>query len=164
MKLKRSQLRNIILQEAASLIKEMDSTIDYYVDIDDDLDRCIVNKNIIEEFCEFCGDILNISEPIAIKIISNREKEGMRTTADYNPNNHLIRVYGKNRAIVDICRSIAHEMTHMGQMIDGRLRFPVQDAGGEIEDEANSKAGEIIKLFARSGDGRRAIYENFKKI
>ena len=49
------------------------------------------------------------------------------------PNTHRIVIYGKDRAVVDICRSIAHEMTHMQQMVEDRLSFPVQDAGGELK-------------------------------
>ena len=41
----------------------------------------------------------------------------------------------------------------------GMLVGIIQDAGGEIEDEANAKAGELIKLFAKSIPQRRAIYE-----
>ncbi len=48
----------------------------------------------------------------------------------------------------------------MQQMLADRINFPVQDVGGQIEDEANSKAGEIIKSFAQSEDNRKRIYEN----
>ena len=41
----------------------------------------------------------------------------------------------------------------------GLIRGPIRDAGGFHEDQANAKAGELIKLFAKSKDGRKAIYE-----
>ena len=129
------------------------------LEIDPDLDRCLDNLKTIEDFCNFCAENLKISEPVNIKIVSNRERNNIRTTAYYDPSSHDIVIYGKNRAIVDICRSIAHEMTHMAQMLENRIEFPVQDAGGHIEDEANARAGEIIKLFAKSGPGRKEIYE-----
>jgi len=160
MKLTRSEIRKIILQEIKCILEDTLSSTTADVRIDKNLDRCLRHEDLIREFCEFCASFLNITEPIVIQIINDRDLEGVRTTADYNPEDHRIRVYGKNRAIVDICRSIAHEMTHMGQMISGRLKFPVQDAGGEIEDEANAKAGEIIKIFAKSQPDRKAIYEN----
>ena len=40
---------------------------------------------------------------------------------------------------------------------------PIRDAGGFHEDQANAKAGELIKLFAKSRPGRRAIYESKKR-
>jgi hypothetical protein len=41
----------------------------------------------------------------------------------------------------------------------GLLTGHIQDAGGFHEDQANAKAGELIKRFAKSKDGRRSIYE-----
>ena len=162
MKLKKSQIRNLILEEVKYILENKVFSKGVQVNIDEKLDRCTQNESLITEFSEFCADKLGINELIIIKIVNNRSKDGLRTTADYSPDDHLIRVYGKNRAIVDICRSIAHEMTHMHQMINGKLKFPVQDVGGEIEDEANAKAGEIIKLFAKSLPSRKAIYERKK--
>jgi hypothetical protein len=47
-------------------------------------------------------------------------------------------------------RSIAHELVHHKQYEDGRLDGPKPpDIGGEIEDEANAKAGQFIKMFSR---------------
>ena len=127
--------------------------------IDKSLNRCIENKNIISDFCNFCATELKIKVPIIIEISGNREKSGIKTTAFYDPETNFISVYGKSRAIVDICRSIAHEMTHMAQMLEGRIEFPVQDIGGHIENEANAKAGELIKLYAKSRKERKRIYE-----
>ena len=46
----------------------------------------------------------------------------------------------------------------------GILQGPIRDAGGFHEDQANSKAGELIKLFAKSKPDRKAIYESKKLI
>jgi hypothetical protein len=132
--------------------------------INKSLNRCIQNKDVISDFCNFCAENLKIFDPMIIEISSDREKSGIRTTAFYDPQTNLISVYGKNRAIVDICRSIAHEMTHMAQMTEGRIEFPVQDVGGHIEDEANAKAGELIKAYAKSKPERKRIYEGLKAI
>jgi hypothetical protein len=59
----------------------------------------------------------------------------------------------KNRALVDVMRSIAHELVHHKQWEDGRLNGPKPpDIGGEIEDEANAKAGQFIKMFAKQDE------------
>jgi len=60
-------------------------------------------------------------------------------------------------------RSIAHEMTHMMQDQTGLLVGHIQDAGGFHEDQANARAGELLKLFAKSSDDRKRIYESIKK-
>ncbi len=61
----------------------------------------------------------------------------------------IIRINAKNRALVDVMRSIAHEMVHHKQFEQGRLEVKPPDIGGEIEDEANAKAGQYIKMFSK---------------
>lgn len=160
MKLTIKKIRKLILEE---IEKEIQPQVNINIAISEDLQRCHDKKDIIEDFCNFCAHELLISEDIDIKIVSNRESENIKTTAFYDPSNHNIVVYGKDRAIVDICRSLCHEMVHMSQMLEDRISFPVQDAGGEIEDEANAKAGELIKVFAKSDISRKEIYESVRK-
>jgi hypothetical protein len=50
---------------------------------------------------------------------------------------------------VDVMRSGAHELTHHKQWEDGKLKVRPPDIGGPIEDEANAKAGQFIKMFAK---------------
>ena len=83
----------------------------------------------------------------------------LKTTAayDYSKENKVVKVNAKNRALVDVLRSIAHEMVHHKQWEDGKLDGPKPpDIGGEIEDEANSKAGQFIKMFAKDN---KKIYQ-----
>jgi hypothetical protein len=61
-------------------------------------------------------------------------------------------------------RSIAHEMTHMMQDQTGLINGPIRDAGGFHEDQANSRAGELIKLFAKSSPERKKIYESKSRL
>jgi hypothetical protein len=58
----------------------------------------------------------------------------------------------------DIMRSIAHELTHKRQYEEDRVKHPVQDVGGEIEDEANAKAGAIIKKFIKTDEEGTKIF------
>lgn len=131
--------------------------------VDKDLDINTEKINLIGEFCAFCADQLPIKGEFKIYIISDRTKNNISTTAAYEVNNNICRIYGKNRALVDICRSIAHEMTHMMQDETGLLVGHIQDAGGFHEDQANAKAGELIKLFAKSSPERKMIYESLKR-
>ena len=149
-------IRKIIREEIEKSI-----TGNTAVKIAPSLPRCKKMSGLIMEFCNYAADALGIKRDLVnIEIVDNRNRSGIKTTAYYDPNNHDIVIYGKDRAVVDVCRSIAHEMTHMSQMLENRIEFPVQDAGGEIEDEANAKAGEIIKLFAKSNPDRSRIYES----
>jgi len=107
-------------------------------------------KKILDNFVLFVKKQLELKSVPTIKIQNNRD--GLKTTAnyDYTKENKLIKVCSKNRALVDVCRSIAHEMVHHKQFEDGRLDGPQPpDIGGEIEDEANAKAGQFIKMYAK---------------
>ena len=115
------------------------------------------------DFCNFVSSELGIDSPFIIEVVSDRENHGISTTAVYHVGNNLVKVYGKNRALVYIMRSIAHEMVHMMQDQNKRLVGDIPDIGGEIEDEANALAGSLIKKFAKSRSDKKIIYESILK-
>ena len=131
--------------------------------IDKNLDLTPKHMQLAGEFTLFCAEHLPIKGDFKVYLVSNRDSHGISTTAVYEIGNNCCRIYAKNRALADVLRSVAHEMTHMMQDETGLINGPVQDAGGFHEDQANAKAGELIKLFAKSQDGRRAIYESFMR-
>lgn len=111
--------------------------------------------DLLHSFVKFACEYLKLDKP-SIKIQFNRK--GLVTTASYGGNN--ICVYGKDRALVDILRSIAHEMVHMKQDAEGRLQqvdhAQNNAAGSPIENEANAQAGVLIRMF---GEENPSIYE-----
>ncbi len=106
-------------------------------------------KDKLNKFVKFIKDELGIKEMPTISVQNHRE--GLKTTAnyDYTKENKVVKVCSKNRALVDVMRSIAHELVHHKQYEQGRLKVKPPDIGGEIEDEANAKAGQFIKMFAK---------------
>ena len=113
-------------------------------------------KEKLNTFVKFVKDQLELKSVPTIKVQNNRD--GLKTTAnyDYTKENKIIKVCAKNRALVDVCRSIAHEMVHHKQYEQGRLKVQPPDIGGEIEDEANAKAGQYIKMYSKQDP---SIYE-----
>jgi Zn-dependent peptidase ImmA (M78 family) len=108
------------------------------------------NKKKLTEFVKFIKNELKLKDVPTISIQNNRD--GLKTTAnyDYTKENKIVKVCSKNRALVDVMRSLAHELVHHKQWEDGRLDGPKPpDIGGEIEDEANAKAGQFIKMYAK---------------
>jgi hypothetical protein len=108
------------------------------------------NKKKLSDFVKFVKNELNLKDLPTISIQNHRE--GLKTTAnyDYTKENKIIKVCSKNRALVDVMRSLAHELVHHKQWEDGRLNGPKPpDIGGDIEDEANAKAGQYIKMFSK---------------
>lgn len=107
------------------------------------------NKEKLTEFTKFVVKELGIENPPTIAIQDKRD--GLKTTAnyDYSKENKVVKIYAGPRLTVDIMRSIAHELTHHKQWEDDRLKVKPPDIGGPIEDEANAKAGQFIKMFAK---------------
>jgi Zn-dependent peptidase ImmA (M78 family) len=106
-------------------------------------------KEKLTEFIKFVKGELNLkSTP---KVIVQNGRKNLKTTAnyDYTQSEKVIKVNAKNRMLVDVMRSVAHELVHHKQYEDGRLEVRPPDIGGEIEDEANAKAGQFIKMFAK---------------
>lgn len=114
-------------------------------------------KEKLTDFAKFVKKELDIKTMPTIAILSSRD--GLKTTANYDhaKENKIIKVCAKNRALVDVMRSLAHELVHHKQFEQGRLKKQPPDIGGEIEDEANAKAGQFIKMYARDVD--KSIYD-----
>ena len=114
---------------------------------------------LLADFCLFCAKELPIEGDFKVSVVESRKKHHISTTAAYLVGQNECFVYGKNRAIPHIMSSIAHEMTHMMQDQMGLIVGPIRDAGGFHEDQANAKAGELLKLFAASKNNRKNLYE-----
>ena len=109
-----------------------------------------IDKERLVEFVKFVKNELGIKITPTIKLLNGRGE--LKTTAHYNYSSpeKIIKVNAKNRHIVDVMRSVAHEMVHHRQFEQGRLDGPKPpDICGDIEDEANSLAGQYIKLFSK---------------
>lgn len=104
---------------------------------------------VIADFTNFSKDFLGIDDDIKVMLAFERTPD-LVTTAYYNASGYLV-VYAKNRAIVDVLRSIGHELQHHKQNLEGRLKDPAKDGedGSPIENEANAVAGILIRKYGR---------------
>jgi hypothetical protein len=103
----------------------------------------------VADFVNFAKEFLGITDDIKIKLAFKRTSD-LKTTAYYSMLGELV-VYAKDRAIIDICRSIAHELVHHKQNLEERLVNAVKDGedGSPIENEANAVAGVIIRKYGK---------------
>ena len=131
--------------------------------VDEGLNYNPEQMKLAGEFILFCADSLPIEGEFEVHLVNSREPHNISTTALYEVGNNCCKVYCKNRALADVLRSVAHEMTHMMQDQIGILNGQIRDAGGFHEDQANAKAGELLKLFAKSSPERKMIYESLKR-
>lgn len=104
----------------------------------------------VTDFVNFSKKYLDIDDDIKVALAFERTPD-LRTTAYYNNSKNFVKIYVKDRAIIDICRSIAHELVHHKQNIEGRITDATKDGadGSEIENEANAVAGVIIRKWGR---------------
>jgi len=127
------------------------------IKINPGLEHITDRADLLQDFVVFvCKDLQCM--PCDIDIVNGRDSSDLKTTAQYDPNSHHVSVSAKNRQFGDVLRSIAHELVHHKQNVNGELSGPVQDVGGDIEDEANSRAGALLKSFAYH-KGPERIYE-----
>jgi hypothetical protein len=108
-----------------------------------------VSVRAVTSFVNFAKEFLDITDDVKVLLAFERTPE-LKTTAYYNLEGFLV-VYAKDRAVIDICRSIAHELVHHKQNIEGRLKDTKNDGedGSPIENEANAVAGVIIRKYGQ---------------
>jgi len=106
---------------------------------------------VIKDFISFVCGKLGMESPVSVSLRRGRD-EYIQTTASYVPGDNTNHVRCGGRALVDILRSIAHELVHNRQREVGIFDVgeSVQNIGGKIEDQANSVAGVFIKDFSHN--------------
>ena len=115
--------------------------------------------NVIRQYIRFVVKEVGLEGAFKLVFTTEREKLGLKTTAYYRDQDKMVVVYAKNRMLGDVLRSVTHELVHKRQYEQGRITHPVQDVGGEIEDEANAKAGAIIKTFIRKNPLGKFLFD-----
>jgi hypothetical protein len=77
------------------------------------------------------------------------EAQGNHHTGGHVPGSGKIWVYAKNRNLVDILRTVTHELVHVKQhelhMIEPNSSYP----GSPIEAQADMVAGKYIKIYGK---------------
>jgi hypothetical protein len=105
---------------------------------------------LLVKFLTFVIKELGLGEQeVKIRLLGANPQEPI-TTGAYQPDTKTISTIIAGRHLVDYCRTISHELTHMKQDVDGRIKGPQQEIGGEIEDEANALSGRFVKHFIKN--------------
>jgi hypothetical protein len=78
-----------------------------------------------------------------------KEEKDMRYTGKYSNGKNRIWVYTGNRNLVDIMRTVAHELVHRRQDVEDRVEGVETGPGHPLEQEADIIAGTLMKLYAR---------------
>lgn len=120
--------------------------------------------SLLFEYIAFIWEELELysTKPVMIEFTVDRTDPSLRTTAYYDDVSSKTVICIKNRALVDIFRSLGHELTHKKQHAGGSFVLPqpkMEEGGsfnGPIEDEANLTAGRLVRSF---GEIHPEIYD-----
>lgn len=115
---------------------------------------------LINHFTKYCTRALGINDDIMIYVINDRKKYGVETTGAYYIDSNEIFIYAKNRAFVDVLRSISHELVHVRQHHDGfDKKHDLLHFNSELEDEANMYGMAMLNAYSEM-IGYDIIYDN----
>lgn len=108
----------------------------------------------IQEFIKYACknlEIQKVPRSLTLSYDTNQVKD-RRSFGYFDPNNQKVWVYVKNRNMADILRTLAHELVHHKQNLDGRISYESGKTGSDIENEANAKAGVLLRDFGKQND------------
>lgn len=107
-------------------------------------------REYITPFLKFCRKHLGLASMPRVTLVRKLQGMGDQPTfAYYNMRDNAVKVCYENRHIADIQRSLAHELVHARQNQLGQLDSQSGKTGSPQENEANSVAGEIMRIWAR---------------
>ena len=143
-------------KKLVTLIESMQTT----AELDEERQR------VVDDFMGFCQQKLGIKEMPELILVPYKGPD--MSTAAYHPQRNCVQILLGERALVDVLRSVAHELVHRQQDEEGRLEGAEgpgadmrQDIGADYENEANAVGGALIKEFSRFYEGlaKDRIYE-----
>lgn len=110
--------------------------------------------DILKHFIRYCKKELNIQSLPKISMINDKSfVENYRSFGEYNPNERSVKVFYLGRNLADVCRSLAHELTHHRQHELGSIYYGAGDTGSDIENDANAMAGIIMREYGKLNPG-----------
>lgn len=123
--------------------------------IDPKLENFGIDKvYVMRDFTKYCIDFLGIKGDVEIFLKAGKDAH-LTTLASYGystipgtPDDIYLRA--GHRHIVDIMRSLAHELTHKRQMERNELTDDSGKTGSAQENEANSLAGVIMRDYTKA--------------
>ena len=107
-------------------------------------------QEVINEFVDFVKNKIELEDAPEIQLsYDEKEAQDMKSFGKYTPHTNELLVVAANRNLADILRTIAHELVHHKQGLEGRIEANSNETGSNIENEANALAGVIMREFAQ---------------
>lgn len=118
-------------------------------------------QNHVNTFRDYVSKELGISDLPEVRLINSKAEALVNTSfGGYHPGEKYIEVNIAGRHIADVLRTLAHELVHHKQNEEGKLHKYAGETGSEFENEANSKAGVLMRNYGKKNPN---IYEEVIK-
>jgi hypothetical protein len=112
-------------------------------------------EQTVHDFISHAAERLGIENMPHIELHSDSEwSEREHSFGRYTPNTHTLEVNLANRHIMDILRTVAHELVHCRQHELSPLPDEAGETGSQWENEAHAKAGELMRDYADANPNR----------
>ena len=109
------------------------------------------HEDQLRDFVRWCVKELKIKQALPrIRFQDAKEGPDQHRTGYYDDAEDVMWIYTGNRNLIDIMRTVAHELAHRKQyednMVDGNQAYP----GSPIEQQADAVAGYLMKLYGKA--------------
>jgi hypothetical protein len=107
---------------------------------------------ILLDFIRFAAKDLELNSlPKFDFVFDSKESMERRSFGGYQPGHEHITITVKNRHIMDVCRTLAHELVHYKQDLDNELEDDdAGSTGSPQENDANARAAVIMRNFGKA--------------
>lgn len=104
---------------------------------------------ILDKFVEFAASELNLKQLPEINFFTDTARS-VKHSSFGGYGDQSINITVVNRHIMDVCRTLAHELVHYKQDSEGRITSPDDgNDGSDIENEANAQAAVIMRKWGK---------------
>ena len=111
----------------------------------------VIKPELLNMFLKHCSEELGLESLPEINLVNDKQYSiDHKSFGGYQPGKQSIILATKDRHPVDIFRTLAHELTHYKQDLEGQLEDDnVGNTGSPQENEANAMAGIIMRNFGQ---------------
>jgi AraC-like DNA-binding protein len=107
----------------------------------------------VQKFVDWAANRLNLKKVPSIELsMDSEEAQTNHHTGGHVPGEDSVWVYAKNRNLVDILRTVFHELVHVRQHEIGMIKPGDSYPGSPIEAMADMLAGKYIKIYGEKNN------------
>lgn len=104
---------------------------------------------ILDKFVEFTANEIGLKQLPEINFFTDTARS-VKHSSFGGYGDKQINITVVNRHIMDVCRTLAHELVHYKQDMEGRITSPNDgDTGSPIENEANAQAAVVMRKWGK---------------